>query len=242
MTPKNTFLQKLFRALRNPLLLPLKIRNQVRFLYLVYVERDEFSMAAKKWFADHGDEKLRFDYPLGPDSIVFDLGGYRGEFADAINKRFGCQVYLFEPVKRFYDECVARFEGNAKVRCFNYGLSDSNGSFLISDEEDASSLTKADSAKASVEVFVKSFAEEVTALGVERIDLLKMNVEGAEFMILPHILSSGLAPRIDNFQIQFHDFYPNAKPLREEIRRRLAETHRELWNYPFVWESWTRKK
>jgi hypothetical protein len=34
---------------------------------------------------------------------------------------------------------------------------------------------------------------------------------------------------------------PNAIAEREEIRRRLEETHTLSYDYPFVWESWRRK-
>jgi hypothetical protein len=69
-----------------------------------------------------------------------------------------------------------------------------------------------------------------------------MNVEGAEFLILPHILKNKkIIEIIENIQIQFHTFYPNAKQLRDEIRSKLSETHIEEWNYPFVWESWKLK-
>ncbi|MCD6060285.1 MAG: FkbM family methyltransferase [Moraxellaceae bacterium] len=242
MTHSNSFARKVARALRNPLSIPRKLRNQLVFLYRLYVEKDEFTLAVRKWFAENGDDTRRLAYPLTSDSVVVDLGGYKGDFADAVYRKFGCQVYVFEPVKRFYDECCHRFAGNPKVRCFNYGLSDADGSFLISNEDDGSSLIKNNAAENCERVFVKGFVDEMKQLGVENIDLLKLNVEGAEFMILPHIQAAGLMPRIRHLQIQFHDFYPDAKPLRAAIREKLAETHREDWNYPFVWESWTRKE
>ena len=49
-------------------------------------KRDEFQEIATKWVEDKGDETLRLDYSLTEDSIVFDLGGYRGDFAEAIHK------------------------------------------------------------------------------------------------------------------------------------------------------------
>jgi hypothetical protein len=124
----------------------------------------------------------------------------------------------------------------------NYGLSDSNGSFYISDEDNGSSLIKNNTSGSCEKVFVKQFNEEIENLKLNHIALLKMNVEGAEFLILPHILSNKkIIKIIENIQIQFHTFYPNAKQLRDEIRAKLSETHKEEWNYPFVWESWKLK-
>ena len=78
-------------------------------------------------------------------------------------------------------------------------------------------------------------------LQIEHIDLLKINIEGSEFLILPDILSKKIIIKIKYLQIQFHSFYPKSKELRDEIRAKLSVTHEEEWNYPFVWESWKRK-
>ena len=76
---------------------------------------------------------------------------------------------------------------------------------------------------------------------MEHIDLLKINIEGSEFLILSDILSKELISKINFLQVQFHTFFPNSKKLREQIREELRLTHEEEWNYPFVWESWKRK-
>lgn len=202
----------------------------------------EFKAAIERWFKDKGDETLRLDYALTPDSVVFDLGGYKGDFAFEIHQRYSCRVFVFEPVKRYHLACLERFKGNDKIVCLNYGLADADGSFRISDEDDGSSITKTDARSQSEEVFVKRFDEQMKLLQVAHIDLLKINVEGAEFLILPHVIAQGLMPKIEHLQVQFHSFYPGAKVLRDEIRRRLAETHEEKWNYTFVWESWSRRR
>ena len=50
------------------------------------------------WVRDNGDHTLRLDYDLNEDSIVFDVGGYRGDFTSAIFNKYNCNVYVFEPV------------------------------------------------------------------------------------------------------------------------------------------------
>lgn len=202
----------------------------------------EFKAAVERWFRDKGDETLRLNYPLGPESVVFDLGGYKGDFAHSIHTRYGCRVFVFEPVKHYYSECVERFKGNDKIVCLNYGLSDADGSLRISNEGDGSSIIKNNARPDSEEVFVKRFDTQFAVLGVQHIDLLKINVEGAEFLILPHLIKCGLMPRIEHLQVQFHSFYMGAKVLRDEIRAQIAKTHVESWNYTFVWESWTRRR
>lgn len=225
----------------DPALLLSILKNKLIHTLKLYVMRDEFTVAHNKWLRDRGDETLRFDYPLTSESIVFDLGGYKGDFTHEIINKYNCTVYLFEPVNGFYNECVRRFEGNSKVKCFNYGLSSENGRFFISNKDDASSLVFNDDTNHSEEVIVKQFDEEFDRLQISNIDLMKINVEGAEFLILPHIISKSLISKINHLQIQFHNFYPDSDRLRDEIRNELSMTHIEKWNYPFVWESWSRK-
>lgn len=195
-----------------------------------------------KWFVDNGDTTLRLNYPLTEDSIVFDLGGYKGDFAHAINSKYGCYVYIFEPVNAYYLQCVDRFKDNKKILCFNYGLLDKDCKLAISNENDGSSILKNNTTDNCEQVSIKCFAETYnTLLGTSCIDLLKVNIEGSEFPLLAHIITSNTIQKIKHLQVQFHNFYPNSVFLREEIRSKLSETHIEAWNYPFVWESWTKK-
>lgn len=242
MKNKNYFMAKLAKILQNPSLVTKSLKNRFVHMYRYYVQKDEFAIAIRKWFKDKGDESLRLNYALCENSVVVDVGGYKGEFAESIYRKFGCSIYLFEPVNRFYLESVQRFVGNEKVKCFNYGLSDSNKSLYISNENDGSSLIRDNDCQNREMVTVKRFDEVVKSLRINRIDLLKINIEGAEFLLLPHILmDKNIITNIANIQIQFHDFYPNAKNLRDEIRAKLSETHNEEWSYPFVWESWIVK-
>lgn len=237
-----TVFTKIKKAILAPLSVVLVIKNKLIHLFRLHILKDEFSSAIAKWLKDKGDETLRHNYPLSVDSIVFDLGGYKGDFAAAIHDKYNCNVYVFEPVNLFYLECVKRFHGNEKIKCFNYGLSCDNGSVSISNEDNGSSFIKNNTSQHCERVNIKSIEEEMTALNIQHIDLLKINVEGAEFLILPHLILKNLISKIDYLQIQFHTFYPSAVSLRNAIREDLSKTHIEQWNYPFVWESWARKR
>jgi len=66
------------------------------------------------WFADKGDETLRLDYDLDENSTVFDIGGYKGEFARDIFCKYNCNIYIFEPLKDFFEISKKRFINNKK--------------------------------------------------------------------------------------------------------------------------------
>ena len=203
--------------------------------------RDPFLLEIKRWFRDNGDHTLRLDYPLSQNSVVWDLGGYQGDFAAEMARRYDCRVFVFEPVPRFYAQCVARFASNPHIQCLPFGLSRAAGWLNISDSEDASSFVRDVNGVVSVRAEVRPVASMFKELGIDQVDLAKINIEGGEFDVIPALMDANLMNRIRFLQVQFHDFVPDAKNKREIIRHRLAETHREVWNYPFVWECWERK-
>jgi FkbM family methyltransferase len=219
----------------------LKIQNKILFLYRLYIQRDPFLLEAKRWFKDQGDETLRLNYPLSPDSIVFDVGGYHGDFAAAIYERYGCKVYIFEPVPEFYQGCVARFQGNQKIVCLNYGLASTDGWLDIGLADNASSFDSPFAKEDKQQVQVSSIVDCIRELEVSQIDLLKINIEGGEFDIIPAIIESGDIRNVQYLQVQFHNFVARANEQRARIRTQLATTHMEMWNYDFVWESWKLK-
>jgi hypothetical protein len=47
------------------------------------------------------------------ESIVFDLGGYHGEFAEKIYNKYQCSIYVFEPVKEHFNIIRSKFSGNS---------------------------------------------------------------------------------------------------------------------------------
>jgi len=218
-----------------------KVRRKLKYYYGLQIKKDPVCVAHHNWVKDNGDSALRLNYELNEESIVLDLGGYRGDFAEAIHDRYGCVVYLFEPVRRFYELCQARFSSNAKIKCLNIGLSDSGGECLISDEDDGSSLVKNNTNQRAERVQVVGFTEAMAELRLQNVDLLKINIEGGEYLVLPHLVKSRFLQNIRYLQIQFHSFVPDAAEMRSQIRRDLSITHREQWNYPFIWESWERQ-
>ena len=105
-------------------------------LYKIYILKDEFTIEVKKWFADRGDQTLRLEYPeLNSDSIVFDVGGYSGDFSEAIIERYNCKIYIFEPHPEYFSNCIERFSSYENVTVLNYGLADKDGEFLLSNQQ-----------------------------------------------------------------------------------------------------------
>ena len=92
-----------------------------------------------------------------------------------------------------------------------------------------------------VEVQVRDIVSVLDELGLDNVDLLKLNIEGGEYDVLERLLDTGRMASIDCLMVQFHEWLDRATWRRFRIRQRLRRTHREVWNYPFVWEQWVRK-
>ena len=193
-----------------------------------------------KWFSVKGDQTLRLEYQLSHDSLVFDVGGYKGRWAADIHKRFNCSLFIFEPVKQYAEVIKKRFESEPRVRVFAYGLGSGNRVDTIGLSDDASSVVRP--AKQTVEIEMRDVVDFLKAEGVQKIDLVKINIEGGEYELLEALLKSGFCERIENFQIQFHDFFPDSAARMTTIQSRLAKTHELTWQYPFIWENWRKKK
>ena len=239
--PEKTILFKLL--LSNPVLFAKKIFQRLIFIYKRFILKDVFEVNISKWFKDKGDETLRLDYPeLNDTSVVFDLGGYRGDFAQAINDKYGCKVYLFEPHPKYYKICVDRFAQNEKVIPLNYALSYTDGvSILYGNDDRSSFLNQNHSREDAVECQVKEILSTMKELNVSSIDLMKINIEGGEYPLLNHMMLKNKLFLVSQYQIQFHKFIENAELKRDRITAALSKTHYKTWCYTFVWENWKKK-
>ena len=235
----------LLGLLKNPITTIRKVFFRIRifykWFYAYYIIKDYGVIERTKWYREKGDEKLRLNYKLNEQSIVFDIGGYIGDFANLIYEKYKCNVYIFEPSPTFYKICLERFKNNKKIFCFNYGLSDSENEYLLSNEKEASSIAKNIIDKNGEFVKIRKFSEVFEELNINKIDLLKVNIEGSEYNLMPHIIEEKLIERINNIQIQFHIFIADAKEKRDKIINSLEKTHKRDWCYWFVWENWSLK-
>lgn len=194
-----------------------------------------------KWFEDNGDETLRVDYELTDQSVVFDLGGYVGDFASKIFDRYVCTVYVFEPVPYYYNLIKNRFLNNKKVKIICAGLADATRVENIYLENDKTSLYGKSGAE-KIEIKLISTSDFFKEHDIPFIDLVKINIEGGEYALLEHLIESGDITKIKNIQVQFHDFViDNAELRMNAIQKKLALTHKLTYQYPFVWENWELK-
>ena len=182
-------------------------------------------------------ESKRWDITLTPNDIVFDIGGFKGNWAADIHARFGCEVHVFEPHPGFASKIRKRFLDNPKIIVHDVALGSSNGTLTLSDSGDASSAVSGMDGNiigrvVDVATFMASFKGDVA--------LAKINIEGGEYDLMPALANAGILERFKRFQIQFHLYTQDNAADRDSIRADLAKSHACDWVYPFVWEQWSQ--
>lgn len=174
-------------------------------------------------------EYKRYDYRLDGFSVVVDLGAYRGEWSDKIYELFGCQIILFEPTDNIH---YARFGRKIQACAWLYdGEVQTNGLFyytsMIHNNEPGLN---------------KYRCVDVLQYLPAKVDLMKINIEGAEYDLIDYLLAADYLKNVDNLQVQFHITDKFDYELRYKlIRIALEETHELTWQCEFVWENWKRK-
>lgn len=199
----------------------------------------------QQYWGMYSDHKETVTYPLTEDSTVLDVGGYRGTWSQDIIDRYNPHVYIFEPIKEFFSTCQFRFRDNPKVKVFNFGLGGKNSRATLKKQGMNTSAVREEMPKDCV--FGDPVPEEVEVRDItevfpfDKVDLVSLNCEGAEYEVLQRLIDTDLIGRINHLQIQFHDFFPDAKALRGKIREELSERFTEQFNHDFVWEGWKSK-
>ena len=198
--------------------------------------RDPTYRAVKRWKRVKGDATLKVDFPLTPESVVFDVGAYKGEYSAEISNRYGCRVEAFEPVPAYADLARKSLSGMPKVNIRSFGLSDRDGSLEMSIEGLGSSAFR-DGPNRIVANFLDAAA---VVSDLDQIDLIKINVEGGEYAILPRLVLTQQIGKFNSILVQFHLIQDGDQERYEAIARDLAKTHRLVWRFPFIWELWER--
>jgi FkbM family methyltransferase len=212
-----------------------KLMNYIKGKKRDFIERKQIKRV-KPWFEIDGDNTLRLNYGLDTSSIVIDVGGYEGKWANDIYERYNCTVIIFEPIKKYYDKIVERFKGNNKIKVYNYALSNRDSNEKISLLSDSSSIFKKSKNYENITLVNSSSFFDKETIG--KIDLIKINIEGGEYDLLENLIESGLISNIKNIQVQFHDFVKRAKKRMKKIEEDLSQTHHLTYRFEFVWENW----
>ena len=193
---------------------------------------------AKRYFADGGDELFRYNFDLSSQSLVLDLGGYKGQWTSDIYSMYCCKILIFEPVFSYFEKIRDRFyyNPNIDVYCLALGKNKKQETIWVCDDG-SSVYSTSETHKETIQ-----FEDVQDFLNLKKIfwiDLIKINIEGGEYELLRRLIETGFIKNIKQIHVQFHDFVPNAEMQMQQICKDLEITHKRILQYKFVWENWT---
>jgi len=175
---------------------------------------------------------------ISKDSTIVDLGMNLGEFAWILQSNFRCRVFGVEANPHL----AARLPQSESVRCYPMAVSGLTGvvKFYVDEKNTVAShivqskeLDAGTESPSTIEVPSVSLAEFFHMNQIGRVDMLKVDVEGAELDIFeqthPKVFED-----VVQISVEFHAFLdPSVTP---RIRRILARMERA----GFYWMDFTR--
>ena len=161
-------------------------------------------------------------FTIGAGDIVIDIGAHIGAFSVwAAKQAISGQVYAFEPNLENYGLLEENKQLNAltNLQTFELAVSDKVGEAVLFNSEHMSlshSFFEASSQNKTV-VRTTSLAEILQTNKIDRVNYLKIDVEGAEYLILLNTPSKVLS-RVDKIFIEYHDYLDHGHKYNDLVK------------------------
>lgn len=157
---------------------------------------------------------------LNSNSIVVDLGSHLGEFSRETSNLFGCKCYAVEALPSLYSKIIE----TPLIKKFNYAISLTNEfvKFGVTDNPEYNHIDKWSVSNVIETITVEGISLEtfIQQQHIEAIDLLKVDIEGAEIDLFQSMDDDTIS-KIKQLTVEFHDFaFPISKEV-EAIKIRL---------------------
>ena len=177
---------------------------------------------------------------LRQDAVVVDVGANIGDFT--VMAASLCplgRVYAVEPISEYIPALETNKTLNllSNVEIIQVALGDHEGEIRLSVAGSQSS-THFDSAANTETARLTTLTQLMRDCGIERIDLLKMDCEGAEWEIL--LAAHEVLPRIRQICMEFH---PARGWTAGKLAALLRESGYEVWHTEAAWNGllWARR-
>jgi FkbM family methyltransferase len=165
------------------------------------------------------------------DSVVLDFGANHGEFSHLAIERFGCRVFSAEPLA----ELCEQIRPHPLLHVYTVAVGGANKDVLlkVSSMHGASLLGHVGTGETLTERSVQmvTFGGFLRLASVRHVDLLKVDIEGAEIDLFSSCSDDELRD-IVQIAVEFHDFlFKDQRGLVLQIKQRLADIG--FWVLPF---------
>lgn len=154
---------------------------------------------------------------LTKDSKVYCFGlGEDASFDLELVKIYGCEVNIFDPTLRsieFYNHFLSE---NPLIKFFPIGIYNKNANIRFYEPKDPKHVSHSiDNIQNTKTFFIAPVKRLKTILGKNKIDLLKMDIEGAEYAVLYDMIETKIKPKV--ICVEFHNPEKNNAIIYELI-------------------------
>lgn len=163
---------------------------------------------------------------INNNSIVYSFGvGEDISFDTQLIRLTGCTVHGFDPTPK----SINWIKGNNELPCrfifhdFGLDIMDRQSTFYLPKNKDyvsGSIVQNTNLENEGIRVSMKCIKSICKELGHTSIDVLKMDIEGSEYQVIPGLISSGIA--IKQLLVEFHHrFFEDGFRKNDEIIAKL---------------------
>lgn len=179
-------------------------------------------------------EAMRRLVSASTSPIIFDVGAHHGLVSLHYRRLFpNATVYAFEPFSESYQQLRKNTAADPMIKAFNFGFSDVVGSKLFSTNVSSATNSLFETDDRGAETWGKGVLETtrritasfstidrfVAEMNIPSIDILKLDVQGAEYLVIEGAAQSLAAARINIIysEIIIQPTYKNQKELHEVL-------------------------
>lgn len=177
---------------------------------------------------EHPWDRAALEWPLKKQSIVVEVGGYKGRWALQIAQRYNARLFVYEPQHWAVAVCRAVLVGY-EAQVFPFGLGDHDGWLPMRNyETDGCAFADEGEAKGQIRDAARNLPRPIA--------LMLVNIEGYEYTLLPYLLDKGVMP--ERLMVQWHT-HAASSTVHDALLARLDQHYGgRTWDYGPVLMAW----
>jgi len=190
---------------------------------------------------EHEWDKRAIDWPhINENSVVFEIGSFKGRWAFQICQKYSPRMFCFEP-QRWAAQTTEMLLKPFNARVFNFGLASRNKQAgLVNFGSDAATAVEyaTEQTMGLHMVEMRDMAQVVVQLelDLEEINLCLINIEGGEYELVPYMLKKRILPQV--MMIQYHGNTEHYMDMQPQLDR----FYDVLWSYGMTLTAYVRKE
>jgi FkbM family methyltransferase len=171
----------------------------------------EYTCKKERFGSQYGGWDIAIEH-ITSTSVIYSFGiGTDASFDTEIINHFNVTIHAFDPTPKSI-EWFKKQHFPQNLILHEYGLADFDGDIRFNPPENPDHvshtiLDRQETKDRAIMVKVKNIATIMKELGHEKLDVLKMDIEGAEYQVIEDLVFSRIYPT--QILVEFHHRFPN---------------------------------